>query len=87
MFPCPCCGFETLDEKSPGTFGICAVCDWEDDNVQFADPDFPGGANRDSLRQFQKQWLKSASVGEAEIVIEGRRYRRDPNWRPLGPAG
>ena len=84
MFPCPCCGFETLDERPPRTFGICAVCDWEDDNVQFVDPDFSGGANRESLRQFQQRWLESATAEDAEVVIEGHRYRRDPNWRPLG---
>ena len=47
----PCCGFVTLDERPPGTYEICRVCGWEDDPVQFADPDYRGGANTDSLRE------------------------------------
>lgn len=50
-FLCPCCGYLTLDEKPPGTFQICEVCNWEDDNVQFDDPSFEGGANKQSLNQ------------------------------------
>lgn len=49
--PCPCCGHPTLDEQPPGTFAICPECDWEDDQVQAADPDARGGANRQSLRE------------------------------------
>ena len=50
-FPCPCCGFVTLDEEPPGTYNICPVCYWEDDPVQFRDPDYRGGANQLSLRE------------------------------------
>ena len=50
-YACPCCGYLTLDEKPPGTFQICTVCNWEDDNVQFDDPTFEGGANKESLMQ------------------------------------
>jgi cysteine-rich CPCC protein len=50
-FPCPCCDHLTLDEPPPGTDATCEVCRWEDDRVQFRDPDYPGGANRVSLRE------------------------------------
>ena len=50
-FGCRCCGFLTLEEEPTGTFEICPVCWWEDDNAQAADLDFAGGANRVSLRQ------------------------------------
>lgn len=50
-YACPCCGFRTLDEEPPGTFAICPVCYWEDDDAQFRDPDFAGGANEVSLSQ------------------------------------
>ena len=50
-FACPCCGHLTLDERPPGTWLICEVCEWEDDPVQFEDIDCEGGANRVSLRQ------------------------------------
>ena len=48
-FRCPCCGCLTLDEEPPGTFEICPVCWWEDDNVQFDDPSYRGGANTRQL--------------------------------------
>jgi Cysteine-rich CPCC len=50
-FPCPCCDHLSLDEPPPGTHAICEVCRWEDDRVQFRDPDYAGGANRVSLRE------------------------------------
>jgi Cysteine-rich CPCC len=52
-YPCPCCGFSTLSEPPTGTFAICPVCRWEDDNVQYDDVNYEGGANRLSLRQAQ----------------------------------
>jgi hypothetical protein len=52
-FPCPCCRFFTLDEQPPGTYEICAICGWEDDPVQFEDPDYRGGANRPSLNEWR----------------------------------
>lgn len=53
-YTCPCCGYKTLDEEPPGTYDICTICFWEDDGVQFDDPDWEGGANLPSLRQAQK---------------------------------
>ena len=50
-YDCPCCDRPTLAEPPPGTYEICDVCGWEDDSVQFGDPDYEGGANRESLRQ------------------------------------
>lgn len=55
-YTCPCCGYLTLDEAPPGSFDICPVCDWEDDRVQFADPDFQGGANEVSLREARRNY-------------------------------
>ena|SRR5579871_5431367 len=79
-YPCPCCGFLTFDEE-PGSYGICPVCDWEDDEVQLRHPNMPGGANHYSLWQGQQRILQhySVSVGEA------KGYLRDPEWRPLKP--
>lgn len=56
MYPCPCCGFLTLGEQPPGTYEICDVCGWEDDNVQFDNPDVAGGANSISLNQARKNF-------------------------------
>jgi hypothetical protein len=50
-YPCPCCGHLTLSENTHDTFEICTVCNWEDDDVQFNNPDFPGGANEACLNE------------------------------------
>ncbi len=55
-FACPCCGFLTLEEAPSGTFDICPVCFWEDDNVQFRDHDYEGGANTVSLNQARENF-------------------------------
>ncbi len=62
MYRCLCCGFRTLSEEPPGTFQICPVCYWEDDNVQAADPDFEGGANRVSLNQARRNFAEFRAV-------------------------
>jgi hypothetical protein len=49
-YPCPCCDYLTLDEPPTGTFAICPICNWEDDALQYEDPDLAGGANHISLR-------------------------------------
>jgi hypothetical protein len=52
-YPCPCCAFLTLSSPPPGSYGLCPVCYWEDDPIQFDNPDLAGGANLESLRQAQ----------------------------------
>lgn len=49
--PCACCGFLTMDEPEPGSFDICSVCFWQDDEVQFDDINYRGGANDESLSE------------------------------------
>ena len=55
-YACPCCGYKTLEEEPPGTFEICEICYWEDDNIQFDEPDYEGGANTVSLKQAQENF-------------------------------
>ena len=85
-YPCPCCGYETLPEKPPGTFNICAICFWEDDGYQFDNPDFEGGANHPSLRQAQKNFLDFGAI-ESRLIEYVRKPTekdvRDPHWEPL----
>lgn len=61
--PCPCCGCYTLDDKS-GTFGICPVCYWEDDNIQYANPDYEGDANEISLSKTRENYKKIGAISE-----------------------
>jgi len=51
---CPCCGSRVL--TTLGRYEICEVCEWEDDPVQSADPDYTGGANKLSLNQARAEW-------------------------------
>lgn len=74
--PCPCCGYRTMEGDFYGSYEICAVCGWEDDAVQLANPCSDGGANKESLFQCQRartSWSKEKIVG----------FERDPMWRPL----
>jgi hypothetical protein len=57
-FQCPCCGFLRIGELPPGTFEICVVCGWEDDEVQFDHPDSSGGANKVSLNEARANFKK-----------------------------
>ncbi|WP_123427895.1 CPCC family cysteine-rich protein [Pseudomonas brassicacearum] len=66
---CPCCGFLTLDESPPGTFEICPVCGWEDDEAQFRDPTYDGGANPVCLDQARKNFLLIGAINEGCLSI------------------
>jgi hypothetical protein len=85
-YTCPCCGYKSLDEEPPGTYYICEICYWEDDDVQFRDPDYEGGANEVSLRQAQKNFIRFGAC--EEIFMESVRKLnnkdiKDPNWKPF----
>ena len=57
-YKCPCCGFYTFDERPNGNYDICKVCFWEDDPIQSVDERCEGGANRVSLAQARKNYIK-----------------------------
>lgn len=61
-YPCPCCGYYTLENKADNTFQICPVCYWEDDGVQLSDIDYKGGANTVSLREARKNFEKYGAI-------------------------
>ena len=69
-FPCPCCGFLTMPERR-GSFTICEVCAWEDDDVQYVDPDFEGGANDPSLNQARANYRR-LGVSDPQLADMGR---------------
>ena len=43
---CPCCGQSLVREHD-----ICEVCFWQNDPVQFLNPNYTGGANKMSLQE------------------------------------
>lgn len=85
-YPCPCCGYLIYDEEPGGSYDICPICFWEDDPVQFSEPNYEGGANGVSLREAQKNFEKIGAKGK-RILKHARKPRkdeiRDPNWKPI----
>lgn len=69
-YACPCCYFLTLSEAPPGTFEICPVCNWEDDDVQFHNQDYKGGANDVSLKEAKNNFKKynASSMKSLKLV-------------------
>lgn len=61
-YPCPCCGYLTFYDESYGSFEICPVCFWEDDDVQNDDPRFDGGANGISLIEAKENFTKYGAI-------------------------
>jgi len=81
---CPCCGYKTLD--GDGNYDICPICFWEDDPVQFSDPDSEGGANIPSLRQAQQNFIEFGSCEERCLPFVRKPTAndlRDPSWKLL----
>ena len=51
---CPCCREHYFEFED--FYEICPVCGWEDDNLQRKDPDYKGGANKNSLNEYKIKW-------------------------------
>lgn len=80
MHPCSCCGYLTLPE-SQGSYEICELCGWQDDEVQQRWPGYAGGANEPSLCAAQAAFLPRLPG----LAAESARFARAPDWRPLEP--
>lgn len=83
---CPCCGYKTLDEKPTGTYEICGICFWEDDEVQYRNPDYEGGANAVSLRQARGNFMKMGACDKDSLPFARKpnnEDRRDLKWKVL----
>lgn len=50
---CPVCRENYFDER--GSFDICPVCGWEDDNIQYNDHLYCGGANHLNVKISQME--------------------------------
>lgn len=66
-YPCPCCGFLTMSGPVRHTFIICPVCGWEDDEVQYYDPNFAGGANVESLNEARANYAKLGAINREAL--------------------
>ncbi|WP_373294326.1 CPCC family cysteine-rich protein [Nonomuraea glycinis] len=74
-YPCPCCGFLTLNVR--GGYEICPVCYWEDDGQDDHDADeVRGGPN----------YELSPTQGRRNFAESGASRRQDlPHVRPPLP--
>lgn len=43
-------------------FDICDICSWEDDDLQFENPDYRGGANSVSLNEARKAYKEGKPI-------------------------
>jgi len=55
MIKCPVCNGYEFEEDND--FDVCEMCGWENDGVQFDDPNYRGGANRLSLNEAKAEWV------------------------------
>ena len=88
-YPCICCGFIVMPDY-PGSYALCPICGWEDDEAQARDPYYAGGANRNSLYAAQQMFLR-AGVADGGLLPGSIRDpseadERDTTWRPIDPA-
>ena len=81
---CKCCGNYTLFDEPldpnefPGTFEICPVCFWEDDSIQYLNPDYCGGANDVSLNEAKENYKRFGAVQKHML-----KYVRKPYYDEL----
>lgn len=83
---CPCCGYDTLDEKPPATYNICKICFWEDDNF-FDGILYEGGANHVGLLEARKNFEEFGAC-EKRVLKYVRKPTKDDerntDWKSLG---
>lgn len=66
-YPCQCCGFLTLSDPATGSYEICPLCRWEDDQVQNGDPEYAGGANKVSLGAARENYIRFGAKDQASV--------------------
>lgn len=57
---CPVCGKHDFEEEN--NFEICEVCGWENDGIQFDDPNGTDCANGISLNETRKAWVEGKTI-------------------------
>jgi hypothetical protein len=88
FYPCPCCGYFVFDNP-PGSYDICPICFWEDDESQLRFASIGGGANTMSLLEAQRNYAAfGASEERLKPLVRPPRPGevREMGWRCLDPA-
>jgi hypothetical protein len=81
MYPCPCCGYQTLPGR--GAYDLCPVCWWEDEGLE---PWEYSGPNGQTLVEAQQEYLAQRlphRLRPGKVRASKRREERDPDWRPF----
>ena len=69
-FPCPCCGNLTYFTKPGGTFFICPVCFWEDDESSIEDENTVYDINKVSLVQARFNYIHFKACKEDMNILK-----------------
>ena len=75
-FLCPVCGLH--DFGYVGTYEICPHCNWENDELQFDEPDLWGGPNQSCLNTYRAWWQeKLAGHSNHKYAEQWEKEQRD----------
>ena len=74
---CPVCGNYEFEEA--GCYDICEYCGWEDDPLQYDNPDYEGGANHESLNQARAIFKKN------DTYLDWMKEQREARAKGSGP--
>jgi len=72
--------------EPPGSYEICEICRWEDDDIQLQDPSYSGGANKVSLIEGQENFKNtgvSAPLSKGSVRLPNDADVRDQKWYPI----
>ena len=76
-YKCVCCGNNTMNSKAQGSYDICPVCYWEDDIVQYDDPDYDGGANEISLNKARENYKRIGAISEKYLSKTRKPFKEE----------
>ncbi|MBW4600813.1 MAG: hypothetical protein KME29_14735 [Calothrix sp. FI2-JRJ7] len=82
LYPCPCCGYLTLESQPPGTNLFCPICFWVDE----AENSNWIGNRFLSLRQAQLNFIEFGACDQEWLSYVRRLSTadiRDSNWQPV----
>ena len=68
MIKCPICN--GYDFQEDNDFDVCEVCGWENDGIQFDDPNYRGGANKCSLNEARAAWAAKNATKQTPYVAQ-----------------
>ena len=77
-YSCPCCGYKVFTNPCPGSYDICPICYWEDDQLGYENPLEVQGCNGVSLKAAQENFDNFGACSEDMKV-----YVRKPKEKEL----